>query len=154
MANELSSNTLRYLIVTFGVFLSAVFWLVVATYPSFFLFNPMTNPSPARAVLLFLMMVAWMVLATGPLVVFCFLAAGHIRPLAALPFIGLTWPVLLIINHVSLAVVEHQWYTGYLLRFPIFIATDVLMPILIVAVWLELRPHDHPVKAAMKRHRA
>lgn len=154
MANELSSKTLRYLVVTFGVFLSAVFWLVVATYPSFFLFNPMANPSPARALLLLLMMVAWVVLATGPLVVFGLLATGHSRPLAALPFIGLAWPVLLIINHVSLAIVEHQWYTGYLLQFPVFIATDILMPLLIVAVWLELRPHDHPVKAAMKRHKA
>jgi hypothetical protein len=154
MQRELRSKTLRYLLATFGVFTSAFFWLVVATFPSFFLFNPLANSSPARAVLLTAMMIAWICLSSGPVIIFGLLASGIDRGLRFLPIVALAWPVLLIVNHVSLAVVEHRWYTGYLLQYPIFIATDALLPLLLVAVWLELHPADHPLRHAVKRHKA
>lgn len=152
MQQELKSKTLRYLLVTFGVFTSAFFWLVVATFPSFFLFNPLANSSPARAILLTAMMLAWLLLSCGPVVIFGAMAAGNFRLVKFLPLVALCWPVLLIVNHLSLAIVEHRWYTGYLIQFPIFVATDILLPLLLVAVWLELRPHDHPLRKATSRH--
>lgn len=154
MHRELRSHTLRYLLVTFGVFTSAFFWLVVATFPSFYLFNPLANPSPARAVLLTAMMLAWLALSCGPVLIFGALAAGNDKPLRWLPAVALAWPLLLLVNHVSLAVVEHHWYTGYLIQYPVFVATDVLLPLLLVAVWWELNPKDHPVRHAVKRGKA
>lgn len=154
MQRELRSHTLRYLLVTFGVFTSAFFWLVVATFPNFYLFNPLANPSPVRAVLLTAMMLAWLALSCGPVLIFGALAAGNDKPLRWLPAVALAWPLLLLVNHVSLAVVEHRWYTGYLIQYPVFVATDILLPLLLVAVWWELNPKDHPVRHAVKRGKA
>lgn len=151
METQLNRHTVRYLLVTFGIFISAFFWLVVATYPSFFLFNPWDNPSAVRAVLLTAMMIAWILLSSAPVLIFASMAAGRTGGLKFLPVVSLAWPVLLIVNHVSLAIVEHHWYTGYLVQYPIFIATDILLPVLLVAVWLELRPHDHPVRHAVAK---
>ena len=151
METQLNRHTLRYLLVTFGLFISAFFWLVVATYPSFFLFNPWENPSAVRAVLLTAMMIAWILLSSAPVLIFASMAAGRTGGLKFLPAVALAWPVLLIVNHVSLAIVEQHWYTGYLIQCPIFIATDILLPVLLVSVWLELRPHDHPVRHAVAK---
>ena len=153
MQTELKSHTLRYLLVTFGIFTSAFFWLVVATYPGFFLFNPWENPSPVRAVLLTAMMIAWLMLSTAPVFIFASLATGRDGGLRLLPIVALAWPVLLIVNHVSLAIVEQHWYIGYLVQYPIFVATEILLPVLLIAVWIELRPHDHPVKQAVAGRR-
>jgi hypothetical protein len=65
---------------------------------------------------------------------------GHARALRLLPIVALTWPVSLLINHVTLFIQKGQWFTGYLLDYPIFIATDILLPVLLIAVWAELRP--------------
>lgn len=151
---QIRSSTIRALLVTAGVFFTGTFWLVVATYPSFFLFNPFAFENPLRATLLTGLVVAWVLLANAPLVIFSLFAAGNDRIVSALPFVALLWPVLLIVNHISLAIVEGKWYLGYLLDYPIFVVTDLLMPAILMAIWVELRPLNHPVRVAVARHRA
>jgi hypothetical protein len=76
----------------------------------------------------------------GPAALFTFYALGNPRALRFLPFVALLWPAALLINHVSLFIQKGEWFTGYLIDYPIFIATDILLPILLMAVWAELRP--------------
>ena len=151
---QIRTSTIRALLVTAGVFFTGTFWLVVATYPSFFLFNPFAYDNPARAALLTGLIIGWVLLANAPAVIFGFFAMGHMRIVSLLPVVALLWPALLIVNHVSLAIVEGKWYTGYLLDYPIFFVTDLLLPAILLAIWYELRPVNHPVRAAVARHRA
>ena len=130
----------RAVVASFGAFVSALFWLVVATYPTFFLFNPFAEPDSLRATLLTISTVGWILISTGPVILFGLYALGYARALRLLPVAALLWPASLLINHITLAIQKGQWYTGYLLDYPIFIATDILLPILLMAVWAELRP--------------
>ncbi|MEY4434917.1 MAG: hypothetical protein RIR16_957 [Actinomycetota bacterium] len=144
-AFRFTSTTTRIVMVTFGVFTSALFWLVVATYPSFFLFNPFVAENPLRAVILTITTLGWLMLAIGPGLLFFLYGAGVWKALRFLPVIALVWPVSLVINHLSLLIQDGKLYTGYLLDYPIFIATDILLPILLIAVWFELRHPKHPL---------
>ncbi len=130
----------RAVVASFGIFVSALFWLVVATYPTFFFFNPLAEPDALRATILTLTTIGWILISTGTVILFMLYAMGHARALRLLPIVALTWPVSLLINHVTLFIQKGQWFTGYLLDYPIFIATDILLPVLLIAVWAELRP--------------
>ncbi len=130
----------RAVVASFGIFVSALFWLVVATYPTFFFFNPLAEPDALRATILTLTTIGWILISTGTVILFMLYAMGHAQALRLLPIVALTWPVSLLINHVTLFIQKGQWFTGYLLDYPIFIATDILLPVLLIAVWAELRP--------------
>lgn len=129
----------RAVVATFGIFVSTLFWLVVATYPTFFFFNPFAETDPLRAAVLTLSTVGWILISTGPAILFALYAMGHPRVLRLIPVIALSWPISLLINHVTLFIQKGQWFTGYLLDYPIFVATDILLPVLLIAVWAELR---------------
>lgn len=135
-----SKVSTRAVVASFGIFVSALFWLVVATYPTFFLFNPFAEKDVLRAAVLTFSTVGWLLISTGTVILFVLYALGHARALRLLPIIALTWPLSLLINHVTLFIQKGQWFTGYLLDYPIFIATDILLPVLLIAVWTELRP--------------
>ena len=130
----------RAVVATFGGFVSALFWLVVATYPTFFLFNPFAETDSVRATFLTATTVGWVLISTGPVVLLTAYALGVAKALRFLPVVALVWPVTLLLNHISLFIEKGQWYTGYLVDYPIFIATDILLPVLLIAVWAELRP--------------
>lgn len=138
--NYPSANfTTRILVATFGAFISAMFWLVVATYPTFFLFNPYENGDAVRSIALTLTGLGWILISTGPVVLLGLYASGRTQVIRFLPIIALVWPVSLIMNHISLFIQEGQWYTGYLADYPIFVATDILLPVLLILVWIELK---------------
>jgi hypothetical protein len=130
----------RAVVASFGIFVSALFWLVVATYPTFFFFNPFAEKDSLRATLLAISTVGWLLISIGPALLFSLYALGYSRALRLLPIAALAWPASLLVNHISLAIQKGQWYTGYLLDYPIFVATDILLPVLLMAVWAELRP--------------
>lgn len=139
----------RAVVASFGVFVSALFWLVVATYPTFFFFNPFAEKDALRATVLAISTIGWILISIGPALLFSLYALGYSRALRLLPIAALVWPASLLVNHISLAIQKGQWYTGYLLDYPIFIATDILLPLLLMAVWAELRPafSSHPQHA-------
>lgn len=130
----------RAVVATFGAFVSALFWLVVATYPTFFLFNPLAEPDALRATLLTITTVGWVSISSAPIAIFVLFAFGKVNALKLLPWAALIWPASLLVNHIALFIQKGAWYTGYLVDYPIFIATDILLPILLMAVWVELRP--------------
>lgn len=138
----------RAVVASFGIFTSSLFLLVVATYPSFFFFNPFENGDPIRSTVLSISTLGWIQILVGPAVIFTLYAVGFPKLLRALPYVATFWPASLILNHISLFIQEGRWFTGYLLDYPIFIATDILLPVLLVAVWFEMRP----VIAQSKHH--
>lgn len=141
--NELTQRMLRIKVASFGLFISAVFLLVVATFPAFFIFDPAQIDNSLRLIILILSTLAWFSIAIGPAIVFGLLALGKKRAVHALPFIALFWPIMIVINHLELWASTGNAYMGYLIEFPVFIITDILTPVILVSFWLEYRVENH-----------
>lgn len=123
-----------------GVFISLLFATVVLSFPRFFLFNPLAEGDALRAFELTVSSIAWILLMIGPSVILLRYAAGHSNLISLLPFVGLLWPASLIVSHVTLYLQQGVWYTGYLIQYPIFMVTDIILPIFLVYLWDILRP--------------
>ena len=125
-----------------GLFISLLIGLVVLTFPRFFLFNPMAEEDPVRAIELTVSSIGWILLLVGPATILMRYAAGSSSLIKFLPWVALIWPVSLIISHVTLFLQKETWYTGYLIQYPIFVLTDILLPIFLIYLWDVLRPRD------------
>lgn len=122
-----------------GLFLSLFMILVVLTFPGFFLFNPLDEPNPIRQVQLVFSTFAWVTQALVPGAMLVGYALGKTSWIRALPIAATVWPLGIIMNQVTLYVLDGVWYTGYLIQYPVFIATDILMPLFLIFVWEVLR---------------
>lgn len=125
----------------FSAFLLAFYWLVVATYPEFFIFNPFDDTWPVRQAALLLSLVGWVAISTIPALVLFRYASGHRGGVRLLPYVAAIWPVSVVINQVLLFIRDGVWYFDYLLNHPIFIATDVLLPALLLILWRDLHEY-------------
>lgn len=148
---EPSARLTRWKVASFGLFTSAVFLLIVATFPAFFLFNPSAQTNGLRLIILIFSTLAWITIALGPAVIFVLVALGQQRAIKALPYIALFWPVMLVINHLQLALSTGDAYLDYLINFPVFIITDILTPILLMVLWFEFRWEDHYIHQKVAR---
>ena len=125
-----------------GVFISLLFATVVLSFPRFFLFNPLAEGDGLRAFELTVSSLAWILLMIGPSIILVRYAAGFSNLISFLPFVGLLWPVSLLVSHVTLYLQQGLWYTGYLIQYPIFMVTDIILPIFLVYLWDILRPRN------------
>jgi hypothetical protein len=124
------------------VFLVAFYWLVVATYPEFFIFNPFDEPSVLRQITLLISIAGWLVIAIVPGLALFFYAAGNPKLIALLPFAALLWPLSVVLNQVVLYARDSVWYFDYLVNSPVFIATDILLPALLIFIWQDLKERE------------
>ncbi len=143
--------SLRNSFVAFAVFLAAFYWLVVASYPSFFIFNPADDSWGIRQATLWLSLAGWTMIAVIPAVVLALHALGRSKWLRLLPVAALTWPISVAVNQILLYVRDGVWYVDYLVNHPIFIATDILLPALLMFLWWELREHHGRHELASSR---
>jgi hypothetical protein len=134
-------TSFRNAFIAFSAFLLAFYWLVVATYPEFFIFNPLDESWPLRQASLTLSLIGWVAISTVPAVVLFMYAAGKRSGLKLLPWVAAIWPISVVVNQVLLYIRDGVWYFDYLLNYPIFIATDVLLPVLLVVLWKELHEY-------------
>jgi len=125
-----------------GVFLSLIIATVVLTFPRFFLFNPLAEGDGLRAFELTVSSIAWILLLIGPGVILVRYGAGYSNLIRFLPFIAILWPLSLIVSHVTLYLQKGVWYTGYLIQYPIFLLTDIVIPIFLLYLWDILRPRN------------
>jgi len=125
-----------------GVFISLLFATVVLSFPRFFLFNPLAEGDGLRAFELTVSSLAWILLMIGPGIILVRYAAGSSNLISFLPLVGLLWPASLIVSHVTLYLQQGLWYTGYLIQYPIFMVTDIILPIFLVYLWDILRPRN------------
>ena len=125
-----------------GLFISLFVGLVVLTFPRFFLFNPMAEGDPVRAIELTVSSIGWILLLLGPAIVLIRYGSGNSSLVKFLPIIGLIWPLSLIASHITLFLQKGTWYTGYLIQYPVFVLTDILLPIFLIYLWDVLRPRN------------
>jgi len=125
-----------------GLFISIFMTVLVLTFPRFFLFNPMAEGDPTRALELSVSSVGWLLLLIGPAVILMRYSTGRFTLIRFLPFVALVWPISLIANHVTLFLQKGVWYTGYLIQYPIFVLSDIVLPIFLIFLWDILRPRN------------
>jgi hypothetical protein len=136
---EASAPNLNNLLLIVAIFGSSIIGTVVATYPSFFLFNPLESMDAWRVITLTLTSVGWLTLFFGPLLVLALNALGKSRAVRFLPWVALAWPVALIINHLALLIQTHKLFLGYLFVYPVFMITDILLPLVYLAIYSYLK---------------
>lgn len=128
-----------------GLTCAVVFWLVVATFPAFFFFNPWGSGDAMRSITLTLSSIGWILISLGPLVLLWLYAAGRRDAIRWLPVVALWWPISLLISHITVFLETGHGYVDYLATYPIFLFTDIALPVLLMAVWRLLPPAADPV---------
>ena len=95
-------TSFRNAFIAFSAFLTAFYWLVVASYPQFFIFNPFDETWIIRQLALILSLIGWVAISTVPSVVLFMYAAGNNRGLRLLPIVATLWPLSVVVNQVLL----------------------------------------------------
>jgi hypothetical protein len=122
-----------------GGMMLIVYWLIIATLPDFFFINPTGEASQIRRLSLVLSTVGWLAMSTGAPVALFFYSAGYHKARKFLPYTALIWPISLVISQITVYVLDGNFYLDYLLKFPIFLYTDLVLPIFILFIWHDLR---------------
>ncbi len=143
VSREKAEPNLNLLFLAVGVLGTLTFTTTILSYQDFFLFNPLESTDPTRRVFLFLTTVGWVTSLIGPLAVLILNAFGKPKAVHLLPWLALAWPVSLIINHLALLIQTHKVFLGYLGVYPIFIVTDIALPILYVLIARYLNHKKH-----------
>ena len=122
-----------------GAMIMLVFWLTIATFPKFFFFNPLHNSDQLRRVELVLSTIGWIVMSTVIPILLFFYSHGRLKLLKWLPVLATIWPASLILAQLTTFIQNGTFYLEYLINFPIFIFTDIAIPIIVLVIWFDLR---------------
>lgn len=122
-----------------GAMMLIVYWLIVATLPDFFFINPTGEATQLRRAELILSTIGWILMSTvAPIALFLY-SSGYHRARNILPYTALVWPISLLISQATVYILDGAFYFDYLFKFPIFIYTDIALPIFILIIWHDLR---------------
>lgn len=130
---------LDYMVGLLGLLILVVFWLIVFTFPSFFLFNPLNEVDTLRQYELLASTIGWIGISTGAPILLFLYAAGFRRARLILPFFALFYPISLLISQVTIFNRTGETYISYLWNYPVFIFTDLLLPIFILFIAHDLK---------------
>jgi hypothetical protein len=146
MVREKKLSQVDYVASLMGAMMMICFWLIIATLPDFFFIDPSGTASEVRRAELVLSTIGWVLISTGaPILLFCY-SAGMRGARRFLPITALWWPISLLISQVTVYILDGAFYFDYLINYPIFIFTDVVLPVFVMMLWYDLReevPLDH-----------
>jgi hypothetical protein len=116
-----------------------IYFLMVLTYNDFFLFDPTAGESLAREVSLWICLIGWISsMLLSPLSILG-IAKGNKFSMRALPYTTLLWPVSIIAAQIILYIENNTAYLNYLFDYPVFVITDIALPIFIMVKWNHVR---------------
>jgi hypothetical protein len=139
MVPMIRMQRLDYIVSLFGASIMVTFWLVIATFPKFFFFNPLGVENQLRRFELVLSTAGWISISTIVPFLFFLIAIGKVKARKFIPYAALLYPISLIISQITVYVQTGSAYLSYLKNFPIFIFTDLVLPILILFIWHDIR---------------
>ena len=124
-----------------AVMVFVTYWSVIFTYTDFFWFQPWESEEFVRQVTLWLCLIGWLVAAIlSPLTLFA-VAAGYTKALRYIPLTSLWWPISVLISQVVVYSETGESYLGYLIIYPVFILTDIAIPVYLVYQWSRVREY-------------
>ena len=122
-----------------GAIIMLVFWLTIATFPDFFFFNPINNSDVLRRAELVFSTFGWIIMSTViPFILYLY-SHGRQKLLRYLPILAIVWPLSLVVAQVTTYIQTGNFYIEYLINFPIFLFTDIAIPIIVLVIWYDLR---------------
>ena len=122
-----------------GSIMLIVYWLIIATLPDFFFINPTGEATQLRRAELILSTIGWVLSSTvAPILLFLYASGVH-KARNFLPITALLWPISLFISQSTSYILDGAFYLDYLINYPIFIYTDLILPIFILMIWWDLR---------------
>jgi hypothetical protein len=122
-----------------GSMMLIVYWLIIATLPDFFFINPTGEATQLRRAELILSTIGWVLSSTAaPILLFLYASGAH-KARNFLPITALLWPISLFISQSTSYILNGTFYLDYLINYPIFIYTDLILPIFILMIWWDLR---------------
>jgi hypothetical protein len=139
MVPMIKMQRLDYIVSLFGASILVTFWLVVATFPKFFFFNPLGVDNELRRFELVISTAGWISISTIVPLLFFLIAVGKSKARKFIPYAALLYPASLIISQLTVYVQTGAAYLSYLNNFPIFIFTDIVLPVLIIFIWHDIR---------------
>ena len=145
MSSHIKLTRLDYVVALISCMIFLSFWLVIATFPNFYFVNPSAQIDPVRRFELVLSTLGWIFISTiSPLSLMIY-SFGYHKAVKFLPLTGLLWPISLVISQVTSYVQTGYFYLEYLSNFPIFIYTDLVLPVLIMFIWLDIKPRKQKI---------
>mgnify|MGYP000455707615 CR=1 FL=1 len=118
--------------------ISLVMVLHVLTYKSFFFINPFSAVTPWLAFEQVLSMLGWISLILAPPLLLLYKEKlGRFNLFFLLSW--LIWPVAIVLIRVSLLASTGNAFVGYLSTYPIFIFSDIVVPVIYFMMWRRLR---------------
>ena len=122
-----------------AVMVFVIYLLTIVTYQEFFLFDPASGESLARDISLWICLVGW-ISATflSPLSILG-IAHGDKTSLRLMPYLVLLWPISIIIAQITVFAETGVAYIDYLFNFPVFVITDIALPIFLMVKWNNVR---------------
>lgn len=136
---EKNLSQVDYVTGLIGSMMLIIYWLIIATLPDFFFVSPVGEEMQIRRAVLILSTIGWILSSTvAPFILFLY-ASGFHRARRYLPLTALVWPVSLFISQSTSYILDGTFYLEYLITYPIFIYTDIVLPIVILMVWWDLR---------------
>ena len=132
-------NRLDYLATTFAIVLFSLYWLLIFTYSEFYFINPFLESNPFRVLSLLLTVVGWIAISSFAPLSLLLVGMGKSKAIDALPFAAAIWPISIICSQIVVFLETGSGYWAYLIETPVFLATDFIVPMALVALWLRLR---------------
>jgi len=116
-----------------------IYWLMVFTYPNFFIFRPGDQIYFVRELALWFCLIGWLLAAIAtPMLLFA-ASGGNQISLKFIPITAMWWPASLIFSQLTNIYLTGQNYLSYLIDYPIFILTDFALPVLVLWKWSQLK---------------
>lgn len=116
-----------------------IYWLMVLTYPNFFIFQPGDAPEVLRQISLWLSLIGWLLAAVATPILLFSAAGGNKVSLRFIPITAMWWPASLIFSQLTIIYLTGQSYINYIVDYPIFLVTDVAIPLLVMWKWSQLK---------------
>ena len=125
----------NFRVLSYGI--SLVLTLVCLTFIPFFFSDPFQSGINPLTVTQFISGLGWILLVLVPPII---LAIGRWNGFTKTSFLiaALLWPVTLIAIRIILGIQLGNPYLGYLITYPIFIFTDVLVPAIYALLWVRM----------------
>lgn len=117
----------------------ATYWLMVLTYPNFFIINPAAESGAVRQFALWVSLIGWVIQSLITPVLLWKLSDGFTYPMKWLPITTLMWPAGILLSQITAYMQTQTSFLGYLVDYPVFVLTDIALPALILWKWHELR---------------
>jgi len=116
-----------------------IYWLMALTFQDFFFFNPAESAGVFRQITLWVALFGWLSVAIVTPLCLLYSASGSMWALNVIPYSTLIWPVGIVTAQISAYAETGESYLDYLFEFPIFVLTDIALPIFIVFKWSDMR---------------